>query len=364
MDHILTRVARRVKDACDEWIERADDHEHGRRDKWGRKNQAWHEHEYERQRRSVKREARRKEKQAQAKRKKEKEGGAGEVVAAMMTGGRGSIAGGGPGSHRGAGSRDGSDTLVDDGGEHAPGAPKPEEAVGAPPVTEEATHEPGAVEEHEPRARGGPEPRDFSPMPSEHSASSIRARAQPQRAEERAKARAKADADRENPPLFKDSEDEEAESSDDNSSDEEDEAAKAAKKAKKPAAGAGEGEAPGIRGGGDDDEDGEEYSEYEEFDDEYAASAQGHSEPAHKNGGEDHDEDEDEDEEPHHKLKSRERRPYHRHMNSLEGEEGIAHQPWGKMPERSRQPHAGPRFREFAEVHVTETSGNPVPKIL
>ncbi|KAL8704045.1 MAG: hypothetical protein Q9201_002783 [Fulgogasparrea decipioides] len=338
MDHILTRVARRVKDACDEWIERVDDHEHGRRDKYGRKNQAWYEHDYERQRARKKREARRKEKEARAKRKKEAEGGGGkEVIDTMMTG---ALASDGAGSHREGRSRDGSDTVVE---EHASGTPKPEEEAAALAVVE------GVLHEHRPE--GGSASRDISPMPSEHSGLWMRALAQPQRAKERAQARARAEAERENPPLFKDSEDEEPEASDDEDSDEEGEAAKAAKKAEEPAAAAEEGEASGLRGGGfitelgdDESRDDWEYGEHEDFDDEYASSAppKGVSNAQDKIDGH-----------------GDERQPYHRSKNGLEAEEGISYKPYGKMPERSRQPYLGPRMRDFAEVQFMEAANIP-----
>ncbi|KAL8732223.1 MAG: hypothetical protein Q9181_004039 [Wetmoreana brouardii] len=349
MDHILTRVARRLKDACDEWIERVDDHEHGRRDKYGRRTQAWYEHDYQRQQRAKKRDARRKEKEARAKRKKEAEGGGGKkVVDTMMTG---AIPSDGAGSHREGRSRDGSDTVVE---QHATGIPKPEDE----PVAQEALHE------HRPE--GDSASRDISPMPSEHSGLSMRGHAQPQRAEERAQARARAEAERENPPLFKDSEDEEPEASDDEDSDEEGEAAKAAKRVEEPAAAGQQGEASGLRGGGfitelDDDEsrDDLEYDEHEDFDDEYASSA------TPKGASNAQDEiDVHGDKEIGDEFKSRERQPYRRSKSGLEAEEGIAYQPYGKKPERSRQPYLGPRMRDSTEVHYMEAANIPGPSRL
>lgn len=47
----LTRVAVRLRDSLDEFIERIEDGEAGRRDKYGRKTQLWYDHEYQRKRR-------------------------------------------------------------------------------------------------------------------------------------------------------------------------------------------------------------------------------------------------------------------------------------------------------------------------
>ncbi|KAI4211923.1 MAG: hypothetical protein LQ351_005263 [Letrouitia transgressa] len=51
MPTALTRVAVRLRDSLDEFIERMEDGEAGRRDKYGRKTQLWHDHEYQRKRR-------------------------------------------------------------------------------------------------------------------------------------------------------------------------------------------------------------------------------------------------------------------------------------------------------------------------
>ncbi|KAL9609732.1 MAG: hypothetical protein Q9167_005521 [Letrouitia subvulpina] len=51
MPTALTRVAVRLRDSLDEFIERMEDGEAGRRDKYGRKTQLWHDHEYQRKQR-------------------------------------------------------------------------------------------------------------------------------------------------------------------------------------------------------------------------------------------------------------------------------------------------------------------------
>ncbi|KAL8964407.1 MAG: hypothetical protein Q9183_004471 [Haloplaca sp. 2 TL-2023] len=321
MDHILTRVVRRLSSACDEWLERAEDHEHGRRDRWGRRNQYWHEHEYEKQRRSEKRRERRREHEARAMRKKEKGKGEGKeegkptAAEAMMTG-----------ALRGGDSRHGSGAHVGSRRSHASAAPVPE--------AEETIREAGVTWKAEPPA-GGSASRDISPMPSEHSISSIRARTE---AEAAAKAKAQANADRENPPLAIDSEDEDAKSSDDDSSDEEDEAAGAAKKAKEPAT-APEAEAPsGIRGGGaesdDNDHDNEEYCEAEDFDEEYHSQVPSEGESASPAVDKEAEAGSSSCIPP-----SRDRRPYVVRGSDLPENEDLADRQDERVPERDRRPY-------------------------
>ncbi|KAL8717895.1 MAG: hypothetical protein Q9225_004905 [Loekoesia sp. 1 TL-2023] len=258
---LLTRLAHRLKDACDEYIERIEDSQSGHRDKYGRKTQLWHEREYERERRRRKREARRKE--------KEMIEGKGKKIEAVMTGAM---------PHGGS---DGDVTLVEEAGLHGD-----TEIVSREERVEDPAHG---------RGEGG---RDISPMPSEHSISSIQAEVHNRRAGERATARA--EAGNEGP---EDSEDEEEEESDeDESSQEEDEAAEAAKASTATREPAGEepaasASASGLRGGGggevagvdeegsDEDEyfslDEEEYNEHEDFDDEYANT---NEQPPSENG--------------------------------------------------------------------------------
>ncbi|KAL8872632.1 MAG: hypothetical protein Q9174_001772 [Haloplaca sp. 1 TL-2023] len=322
MDHILTRIVHRISLGCDEWLERAADHEHGRRDKWGRKNQYWHEHEYEKQRRAEKRRARKKEKDKGDGKGKEE----GKSVEAMMAG-----------ALRGGDSRDGSGTTaVGSGGSRAAAEPSPK-AVGA-------NEEPGPP-------AGGAASRDISPMPSEHSISSIRARTE---AEAAAKAKAQANAERENPPLAIDSEDEDAKSSDDDSSDEEDEAVKAAKKGKGPATVPEAGEPSGIRGGGaeteDDDDDNEEYCEAEDFDQEYhsAVPLEDESSPPEiykeAEAG------------PSSRIPlTRERRPYIVRGSKLPETEDIADRQDEHVPQRSRRPY------HCQEIVPDEAATEPEP---
>ncbi|KAL8789584.1 MAG: hypothetical protein Q9213_001020, partial [Squamulea squamosa] len=87
------RIVRRFKDACEEYIERIEDMEHGRRDKRGKMTQKGLDHYYNLERRQKKRDARRRE---EKERKRGKDGEGGEVVEAMMSGGRG-----GPSRHGG-----------------------------------------------------------------------------------------------------------------------------------------------------------------------------------------------------------------------------------------------------------------------
>ncbi|KAL9618328.1 MAG: hypothetical protein Q9204_008413, partial [Flavoplaca sp. TL-2023a] len=127
----ITRVVRRLRDGCDEFIERMDDMEHGYRDKNGRKTKKGLERDYEIDRRRAKREALRKE-------RKEKEGG--PPVEALMSGGMADAPL--PGGHQ-------------DFAQELP--------AGAMPPHSRRPHNSMASA------------RDISPMPSEHSTSSIMA---------------------------------------------------------------------------------------------------------------------------------------------------------------------------------------------
>ncbi|KAL8993835.1 MAG: hypothetical protein Q9169_006044, partial [Polycauliona sp. 2 TL-2023] len=83
---LITRVVRRLRDGCDEFIERMEDMDNGYRDRSGKKTEKWLERDYEIERRRKKRDARRKEKQE---RKGGKDGEGGEPVEALMSGGMG-----------------------------------------------------------------------------------------------------------------------------------------------------------------------------------------------------------------------------------------------------------------------------------
>lgn len=260
---LLTRITHRLKDAREEYTERIQDSKSGHRDKYGRKTHLWHEREYERERRRRKREHKRKEKGMAD--------GEGKKIEAVMSGA--------------IPKDDGDVALVEVAGEHGVGH---EGVAGSSRISRFSTgHQRRSrtsqvSTRHGSRNGGGSGPRDVSPMPSEHSISSIQAQVHRRRTEERARARAEGGREAPN-----DSEDEEEEKSDEGSSDEEDEAAKAAKAAKQtrePAVGGAPPPASGLRGGGggvaepddgDSQEDEyysfgeEEYNEHEDFDDEY-----------------------------------------------------------------------------------------------
>ncbi|KAL9585894.1 MAG: hypothetical protein Q9212_001251 [Teloschistes hypoglaucus] len=393
LTNFLTRVARRFRDASEEWIEQVEDHEAGRRDKYGRKTRAWYEHDYERQRRIKKREMERKEKEERAKRKKEaKAGGTQLAISPMMTG---------------------LNPFIDTA--DAPSR-QPEGAAAAPQTGEprqptESTHGTGSS--------GTRATRKLSPMPSQSSALSSQARLQPQATQQRAKARAQAQAEQSNPPLAKDSKDEEEES-DPADSDDEDEVAKAARVAKEPRTGPAEGAASGLRGGygghgrvDDNNEDDEEYNEHEDFDDEYTDSDSQSELSQHpddqrdkKSSGKpqsrqhqpycpnkvgeekrknmkyqrenfsrtetrpgpplqayvnDLDEEDGMAYQPWGKQPERCRHPYRRHKNGLEEEEGMAYQPWGKQAERSRRPYVKPGPEGFTKASHGEAR-SPMPR--
>ncbi|KAL9005714.1 MAG: hypothetical protein Q9188_001527 [Gyalolechia gomerana] len=262
---LLTRITHRLKDAREEYTERIQDSKSGHRDKYGRKTHLWHEREYERERRRRKREHNRKEKgMADGERKK---------IEAVMSGA--------------IPKDDGDVALVEVAGEYR-GTPTIErnEGSGEHGVAHEGVAGSSRISrfstgyQRESRSGGGSGPRDVSPMPSEHSISSVQAQVHRRRTEERARARAEGRGEAPN-----DSEDEEEEKSDEGSSDEEDEAAKAAKQTREPAVGGAPPSASGLRGGGGggvaepDDGDShedeyysfgeEEYNEHEDFDDEY-----------------------------------------------------------------------------------------------
>ncbi|KAL8943780.1 MAG: hypothetical protein Q9211_000863 [Gyalolechia sp. 1 TL-2023] len=259
---LLTRIAHRIKDAREEYIERIQDSQSGHRDKYGRKTHLWHEREYERKRQRKKREHKRKE--------KEMIEGKGKKIEAVMSGA--------------IPKDDGHVALVEEAGEH-----------GEMPIVQraEGSGEHGVGHEgvagsrrisrtstgYQSRSGGGSAPRDISPMPSEHSFSSIQAQVHNRRAAERARARAEG---RDQRPI--DSEDEEEDESDEWSLDEEDEGAEAARNTQGPAVD-GVPPASRLRGGGGggvaevnredlpEDEcysfDEKEYNEREDFDGEY-----------------------------------------------------------------------------------------------
>ncbi|KAI4260795.1 MAG: hypothetical protein L6R42_003887 [Xanthoria sp. 1 TBL-2021] len=270
----FTRVVRRLRDGCDEFIERMEDMEHGYRDKNGKKTQKGIEHDYEIERRRKKRDAERRE-------KKRREGGkygeGGGPVEALMSGGRGDPPHHGEHSRRGGhddegggprGRHDGDPfnlpPMMDGPVHEARPEPRPDPFVPLPAIQDfgrdpplEAIHPEARTRNsmgsrrrsvspvpHQDRGRGSQDDRvsqrsDVSPIPSEHSASSIIAQVSARRNEERARIGRQAgrerqagrgpQAGRENP---LDSEDEERPGSDEGSSSEdegEDEAAKAAR---------------------------------------------------------------------------------------------------------------------------------------
>ncbi|KAL8760980.1 MAG: hypothetical protein Q9184_002866 [Pyrenodesmia sp. 2 TL-2023] len=306
MTSLITRLAHRVRLACDEWIERVEDAQTGHRDHYGRKTHLWHEREYEIARRQKQRQARRKEKKGIEGEKAEDEGNRGkgekvkkglEVGEVVMSGAikkenwgrsKNGEEGGKPGEER-AGSEeirgrshtshqgsDGDVTLIEERAVNREG----------PIVTTTEVAEGTATEVAEGTAR----PRSISPMPSEHSASSIQVHVRFRRGEGRGERRGRSGAGNQHD-APSDSEEEEADdpSDDDDASNEgEDEATKAAKAAKTPEGPPDDGGAtPGLRGGGgsgiaelEDDEDDEErwysfgeeeegYNGHEDFDDEY-----------------------------------------------------------------------------------------------
>ncbi|KAL9029014.1 MAG: hypothetical protein Q9196_002692 [Gyalolechia fulgens] len=259
---LLTRIAHRIKDAREEYTERIQDSQSGHRDKYGRKTHLWHEREYEGERRRRKREHKRKE--------KEMIEGKGKKIEAVMSGAMPKD--------------DGHVALVEEAGEHgempivqrAEGSGEHgvghEGVVGSRRISRMSTG-------YQSRRGGGSGPRDISPMPSEHSFSSIQAQVHNRRATERARARAEGRHQR-----SIDSEDEEEDESDEGSLDEEDEGAEAVKNIQEPAVD-GIPLASGLRGGGGggvaevnredlpEDEcysfDEKEYNEREDFDGEY-----------------------------------------------------------------------------------------------
>lgn len=394
LTNFLTRVARRFRDASEEWIEQVEDVEAGRRDKYGRKTRAWYEHDYERQRRIKKREMEMKEKEERRKRKKEAEAGGTQLaVSPMMTGLNSFI------------------DIAD-----APSR-QPDGAAAAPPITGGPMQPSGS--RHGVGPSGASTSRNMSPVPSQISALSSQVRLQPQAAQQRAKAKARAQAERSNPPLAKDSEDEEEES-DLADSDDEDDVAKAARIAKEPRTGPAEGAASGLRGGyggdgrvEDGNDDDEEYNEHEDFDDEYTdfdsqSELSQHSDdkrhkkssgkpqsrqhqpyrpnkaeegkredikyqweessrtetrprPPHQARVNDLDEEEGMAYQPWGKQPKRCRHPYRRHKNGLEEEEGMAYQPWGKQAERGRRPYDKPGPKGFTKASHGEAR-SPMPR--
>lgn len=279
---LLTLLTHRLKDARDEYNERIEDSKTGHRDKYGRKTQLWYEREYAREKKRRRREQKRKERGIAD--------GKGRKTDAMMTG---------------AMPKEDSDvTLVEEGGgghivqhdggsaEGVAGSSRDSRiSTGHRSHGSRASRISRASTRHGSQNGGGSGLRDVSPMPSEHSFSSIQAQVHRQREEERARARAEAGGEGQG---TKDSEDEEPEKSDDGSSDGEDGAATAANQAQQPTveeaeepAAAAEEEglpASGLRGGGggmvETDDEGsyedeyyscgeEEYNEHEDFDDEY-----------------------------------------------------------------------------------------------
>ena len=237
----ITRIVRRVKDACDEYIERMEDMEHGRRDSMGRQTQKGIEHYYEMERRRRKREDRRRAKEKREQRKDAEGGGGGGVVEALMTGGRGE-----PG-HRGGSSPRGTNDeapFIDppalEGPIHETLPDTEPEGVLPPPAIRDFAQEilPTTMEHvgsQSSRASG----KSVSPMPSEHSISSTRAQVGPRPIGKRA--RTKSPAGR-GPPL--DSEDEESPTSDEGSASEDEEDDQAAKAARSREAEAAAGEGP------------------------------------------------------------------------------------------------------------------------
>ncbi|KAL8773959.1 MAG: hypothetical protein Q9209_001389 [Squamulea sp. 1 TL-2023] len=290
----VVRIVRRVKDACEEYIERIEDIEHGRRDNMGRMTQKGLDYYYNLERRQRKRDARRRE---EKEREHGKHGEQGDVVKAMMSGGRGGPSRRGRDSRRG-GHGDGGgghgDTNNGDPFANPPAMEAPiremlpqQGALPAtpPPAIHNVAHRiPPAAMQHEPQAQGygalgrrsashmqfqGRRQRShgstgsrrdlpamlpqahgqrshgsrasrgvISPMPSERSLSSMRAQVSPGRGRERVRIRA---PDGQGPRAAPDSEDEEPSRSDEGSSSEDEDegevdAVNAARRARDPAA--------------------------------------------------------------------------------------------------------------------------------
>ncbi|KAL8844066.1 MAG: hypothetical protein Q9176_001472 [Flavoplaca citrina] len=379
----ITRVVRRLRDGCDEFIERMDDMEHGYRDKNGRKTKKGLERDYEIDRRQAKREALRKER----KERKEREGGL--PVEALMSGGMADAPH--PGGHQ--------------------------DFAQEPPA--------GAMPPHSQRSHNSmASARDISPMPSEHSTSSIMARVgahsngdRPRRGRQPGGG---PEATRGNP---LDSEDEERPGSDDGFSSE-DEAGTAtrgrANHRDRSADGlppppsvetappsvignegtAAEGAASGLRGGGIagiedlDDEvtdggivaDSQEYNEYEDFDDEYTTAAAPPPSSNDASEGDTEQTDEQKSKELHeaspqepkqeeksaqellrdeihgesHKMfQSRERRPYSVGAQAVIAEEVPSSMSQKKTTERTPRPYANPTVGESTRVCLPEAAGKP-----
>lgn len=440
----VTRVVRRLRDGCDEFIERMEDMEHGYRDKSGKKTQKGIEHDYELERRRKKRDARRRERQE---REGGKDGEGGAPVEALMSGGRGV-----PPHHGEHSRRGGYDSEEDDlRGMHSedPSNPPPmrnghihearpgsrADPVVPLPATRHFGHKPPLAAIHPntrpqnsrgPRIRSvsplpGPDrgrrshgsrvlQRDVSPMPSEHSASSLLAKVNARRNIERTRPGPQAgrgsQARRTNP---LESEDEERPGSDEGSSSEDedaDEAAKAAR-ARRRARGltggpAGERAGPrqplvetappsvigsGLRGGAaaevehfsddiaEETEDEREstgavqYNEHEDFDDEYRTAA-GTDEPVN----EEHEEigqtskqkkifihaqpQENFQEESHKMDQTRERRPYNFGAQAIAPETFSTSPSQQKTSGRTSRPYANPNVGESTQVRLPGAPGN------
>ncbi|KAL8908493.1 MAG: hypothetical protein Q9207_000799 [Kuettlingeria erythrocarpa] len=308
MTPLIIRLAHRVRLACDEWIERAEDAQTGHRDKYGRRTYLWHEREYEIGRRRKQRQARRQEKgriEGKTEGNDEKEGKGDRMkkekktVEFVMSGaidqeeGERSVVEGGEVEQGGERGREGDERA---GGEEVRGrsttgrrgSDGDEEAAvsGEGPIVAAAKGGEGAAAEE--AAEGTARSESISPLPSEHSASSIQAQVHSPKTEGKVSSSARGRHD-----LPDDSEDEKAEDSsddDDASDEEEDGATEAAKAAKKSEGPTDEGGATSsLRGGGgawitelddaDDDEEiwysfGEEvedkeYNGHEDFEAEY-----------------------------------------------------------------------------------------------
>lgn len=419
----MTRLAHRLRDACDEWVERAEDHDAGRRDGTGRRTEKWYQHDYEMEKRRRKREGIRRE-------KKERERNAGKdgedgYVEAMMSGGRG----GGGGSMRGG---NGGDPFDD---------PPALEGVGPQALPmEELANEPGSdrasrngshlpVEDHRSRRAGGTPSRHgshvraedrgqgpqgsripgptISPMPSEHSISSMRA--QVSRRHDGARARIRSPAGR-GPPLD-DSEDEEPHHSDDEASGPEEEGGggSAARRARGAAVADREGPPSGLRGGGADgiidvgdldlEESGDEenfadaveYNEHEDFDDEYTTGFRlskqyiGDEDTTAKDGATDpqenlldvddrrskakkeqpteeaseqlHGEQDQLHDDLYAKMGSRERRPYSI-VEGMPAAEMTEDRSRKEFPQRTPRLYAIPRVGESTRLRCTDAAGN------
>lgn len=440
----VTRVVRRLRDGCDEFIERMEDMEHGYRDKSGKKTRKGIEHDYELERRRKKRDARRRERQ-EREGGKDSEGGA--PVEALMTGGRGVLPHHGEHSRRG-----GYDSEEDDlRGMHGenPSNPPPmmnghiqEARAGSRadpvvplPATRHFAHEPPLAAMHPealPRNSRGtrirsvsPHPgpdrgrrshgsralqRDVSPMPSEHSASSILAQVNARRNIERTRPGPQAGRGsqaRSANPL--DSEDEERPGSDEGTSSEDedaDEAAKAAR-ARRRARGltggpAGERAGPrqplvetappsvigsGLRGGAaaevehfsddnvEETEDEREstgavqYDEHEDFDDEYRTAAgtdepvnEEHEEPRQTSKQKEifiHAQPQENLQKESHKMdQTRERRPYNFGAQAIAPETFSSSPSQQKTSGRTSRPYANPNVGESTRVRLPGAPGN------